>query len=104
MFEQVWNHKLRFHLLRHYHCATMDEQVVVVFKNEAEGEHFLKAVRFLNGNGIPHGLLNARWMVKSAELETVLGVEEVNDYISITKAATLISEKGVVSDQGVVSS
>lgn len=92
--QEVWNDKLKFHLLRHWHGVTLDGQVVAVFENEAEGEHFLKAVRFLNSNGIPHGFLNRKWMVKSAELATVLGVEETtDDYISITRAANLITER-----------
>jgi hypothetical protein len=92
MINQVWNDKLKFHLLRHWYGVTLEGQVVAVFESEAEGEHFLKAIRFLNSNGIPHGLVNRRWMVKSAELETVLGIEEIDDYISITRAANLISK------------
>lgn len=93
MIKEIWNDKLKFHLLRHWYGVTLDGQVVVVFESEAEGEHFLKAVRFLNSNGILHGLMNRRWMVKAAELETVLGIEEIDDYISITRAANLITEK-----------
>ena len=93
MINQVWNDKLKFHLLRHWFGVTLDGKVVAVFDNEAEGEHFLKAVRFLNSNGIPHGLVNRKWMVKSTELETVLGIEEIDDYISITRAANLIAER-----------
>lgn len=91
--KEVWNDKLKFHLLRHWYGVTLDGQVVAVFDSEAEGEHFLKAVRFLNSNGIPHGLVNRKWMVKSAELATVLGGETTDDYISITRAATLITER-----------
>ncbi|MCY3723291.1 MAG: hypothetical protein OXG97_13800 [Candidatus Poribacteria bacterium] len=93
MIKQVWNDKLKFHLLRHWYGVTLDGYIVAVFESETEGEHFLKAVRFLNSNGIPHGLVNRRWMVKSAELETVLGIEEIDDYISITRAANLIAER-----------
>ena len=93
MINQVWNDKLKFHLLRHWYGVTLDGQVVAVFENEAEGEHFLKAVWFLNSNGIPHGLLNRRWMVKSAELATVLDIEEIDDYIPITRTANLTSER-----------
>lgn len=93
MIKEVWNDKLKFHLLRHWYGVTLDGQIVAVFDSEAEGEHFLKAVRFLNSNGIPHGLVNRKWMVKSAELETVLGGETTDDYISITRAATLITER-----------
>ena len=93
MINQVWNDKLKFHLLRHWYGVTLEGHIVAVFESEAEGEHFLQAVRFLNSNGIPHGLVNRRWMVKSAELATVLGIEEIDDYISITRAANLISER-----------
>ena len=93
MFEEVWNNKLTFRLLRHWHGVTLEEHIVAVLDNEAEGEHYLKAVRFLNSNDIPHGLLNTNWMVKAAELATVLNIEERDEYISTTRAARLITEK-----------